>query len=383
MTDTCENVVFFIVDEKYLPMAYINAARIVQLAENDIAIEVFVESVTPPDFPPVDGVRVRLNRLSPHLPDNLPFSEHLPPVVWARLVAPVVLQRFGYKRALHLDADIGIAGDISSVFSLDTVDARLAAVPDTGMQVPYSTFDSKLTNRQYLEDIGIRNRRYFNAGVMLFDVDEWVEGELLSRLPDYLRTYGAASRLFDQDFLNFLLQDTWQTLSPRWNFQGMLLDLELEPVLHPLIVHYTGIVKPWFKKHFKGDPVHAAYFSKLLDRMNFCPPAIVAPAKGRYKITHEVRKYYRLWLLEKGILTPKMTRKVKKWRQDRKYMYDFVLKYLVNGEFCDISSEKAVPMIIQLNRLIEKNGSASFLPNIREYDYFANDKEHWPGLEIE
>ncbi len=382
MVEPCENVVFFVVDERYFPLAYVNGARIAQLAENDIAVEIFVESAGVPDFPPVDGVCVRHNRLSPHLPDNLPFNEHFPAVVWNRIAAPAVLQETGYKRALYLDADIGIAGDISSVFSLEIVDARLAAVPDAGMQVPYSIFDSKRTSRQYLEAIGIRNRRYFNSGVLLLDIDNWVKMDVFSRLPDYSAQCDGRSILLDQDFLNVVFQDIWQTLSPRWNFQGMLLDLELEPVLRPLIVHYTGLIKPWFKEHFKGDPVHAAYFSKLLDRMNFCPPATVAPAKGRYKITHEIRKYYRLWLLKKGIITKKIDIKLKKWRQDRKYMYDFILEHLVSNNFCDISSDEAAPVIKQLNQLIEKNDD-SFLPDIREYDYFAIGKEPWPGLEIE
>ncbi len=386
MVEPRENVVFFVVDERYFPLAYVNGARIAQLAENGIAVEVFVESAGVPDFPPVDGVRVRHNRLSPHLPDNLPFNERFPSVVWGRIAAPAVLQDAGYKRALYLDADIGIAGDILSVFSLDMAGLCLAAVPDTGMELPHSHIDPRRSTRSYLDGIGFRGSRYFNSGVLLLDIDSWVKMDVLSRLPDYSAQYGGRSVLLDQDFLNVVFQDIWQVLSPRWNFQGMHMDLELERVFRPLIVHYTTPVRPWLEDGFIGDPVHPRYFARLLDRMGFDRSECRQPGPGvgkRRSAPGAFKEQYRTWLFERGILTPKVRHLIKKWRAARKCTYDSVLKYLVDGMFCDISPGEAAPMIEQINRLIARNDSDSFLPTRMTNYYFIAGKEHWPGFEVD
>jgi lipopolysaccharide biosynthesis glycosyltransferase len=101
---------------------------------------------------------------------------------------------------------------------------------------------------------------YFNAGVMLIDVERWRETGVEKRSLDYLRRFGPKVWFWDQEALNAVLSGQWKSLDSSWNFPASMVDPFKEM---PRIAHFSGNIKPWVVPG-KGA-LHSAY-EKCLDR---------------------------------------------------------------------------------------------------------------------
>ncbi len=368
-----KNVAFFIVDEKFFPFAYANALRIIQLANHDISVEIFLEAPRIPRYPQIDGVNIRHNQLMSLLPENLPFNERLPPIVWARIMAPKVLQQYGYQRALYLDADIAIVSDISGIFLTVPSSTLFAATPDTFAELPAASPEKDLW--AHLAEIGLQRHRYFNAGIMLFDIDYWVKLGLDRRVSHHAQKFGATARMLDQDFLNLTFQDVWKKLSPRWNFQGMLFCMGLEQCLNPVIVHYTIPVKPWWKNYLKHDKIHGEYFERALDNIGLSKiNRRQFPLKPSDSMAKGARTYFRNSLFKHNIATPHVKKNLRKWNFLRHHMFRFVRDGINRNEFCDISSIESKEILKCLEKFEFVN------PKEFKGSHFCAVDESWPGI---
>jgi lipopolysaccharide biosynthesis glycosyltransferase len=107
---------------------------------------------------------------------------------------------------------------------------------------------------------------YFNAGVLVMDLDRWRAGDVGTRLTDFLERYGETTWFSDQEALNAVLWDDWQPLDRGWNYithvvESFLPAPELEPQ-DPGIVHFAGRSKPWV---FGTMPMYAEEWYQVLD----------------------------------------------------------------------------------------------------------------------
>lgn len=161
------------------------------------------------------------------------------------------------KRALYLDADIILRADVAELFSLDIGDNSVAAVRNAGGKGP------AIVPAEY---------GYFNAGVMLIDLEKWRERRLEEKLLAFARSNEARLVFYDQDALNAVIAGAWLPLDPRWNqqYEHFLVAPNVTgldaPTLrrvqkNPWAVHFSGASKPW---HFRDDhPFKAEYFFNL------------------------------------------------------------------------------------------------------------------------
>ena len=101
---------------------------------------------------------------------------------------------------------------------------------------------------------------YFNAGVMLIDVERWRKAGVEKRSLDYLCQFGPKVWFWDQEALNAVLAGHWKWLDPAWNFPASMARASKEM---PKIVHFSGNIKPWVVLG-KGA-LHDAY-GRYLDR---------------------------------------------------------------------------------------------------------------------
>ena len=164
-----------------------------------------------------------------------------------------------FARALYLDADMLVLGELAPLIDVDLRGRTAAAV------INYPPMD--------VVRIAIpRSRRgamdgdapYFNAGVLLVDTARWAQLSVGQRSRAFLQRF-PTTRLFDQDALNVALIDDWHALDKAWNtpagpihlapmFGGLatLVDgmgdtmREWEVAqAKPRILHFTGHPKPW------------------------------------------------------------------------------------------------------------------------------------------
>lgn len=153
-------------------------------------------------------------------------------------------------RVLYLDCDLIITDHLDELWSFDLQGAVVGVVEDMwalcgieGERLGYPTSYS-----------------YFNAGVLLIDMDKWREMDMTHLSLDYMSKYREVLRFNDQDILNGLLYNHRKWLPVRYNMQDGFyrrrrrflpehLIPEVDACLNrPAILHYTGAHKPW---HFK------------------------------------------------------------------------------------------------------------------------------------
>jgi lipopolysaccharide biosynthesis glycosyltransferase len=66
---------------------------------------------------------------------------------------------------------------------------------------------------------------------------------------------------FEQSALNALLKGNFARLSPRFNFMGDFMRLELENEMRPNVFHFVNRPKPW-QRGWIGDPRFARVFTE-------------------------------------------------------------------------------------------------------------------------
>lgn len=110
-------------------------------------------------------------------------------------------------RLLYLDCDTLICDDLCDLFATPMGDHPVAAVRDA------LTSDYKIQYGLRAEDI------YFNSGVLLFDVDNWLASDCAGELQKIFAVPEYRGANNDQDYLNRLLLGRLTLLSPRYNFQ--------------------------------------------------------------------------------------------------------------------------------------------------------------------
>lgn len=126
---------------------------------------------------------------------------------------------------------------------------------------PYLSAARALTNFQAL---GIPPRtKYFNAGLLVFNLAKWRESDAARRVIAYLRDHPTQVRWWDQDGLNAILHDQWGELELPWNQiphifrypswrESPFSEAEYQAITaHPRAIHYSARSKPWH-----GDNTH-------------------------------------------------------------------------------------------------------------------------------
>lgn len=164
---------------------------------------------------------------------------------YARLQIGEIFQE--QEQVLYLDADTLVLTDLCELDALTLQPGKIIAA----CIEPYTpTFDSPngVIDHQKLGIKGIMP--YFNAGVMLIDVQRWNKAGVMDQAVDYLRRLDLRITLFDQEALNVALVNRWQTLIPEWNVSRYWMRVERRAnrprILEDArIVHFLSTEKPW------------------------------------------------------------------------------------------------------------------------------------------
>ena len=166
-------------------------------------------------------------------------------VVYLRLALPAAFAG-EYRRLLYLDGDIFVqGGDFAALLGVDLGARVLGAVRDN-MQ-----WRTPGRRPEQFRRLRLPASPYFNAGVLLIDVERFNAAELMQRCVDFGRTHRAQMIRHDQNLLNGTLQGDWAELSPVWNWQYTWASRLFETMADPHIVHFIGPKKPW--KHTGGE----------------------------------------------------------------------------------------------------------------------------------
>lgn len=152
------------------------------------------------------------------------------------------------KKVLYLDCDTVILDDVSKMFECDLEGNLIGAVID------YDTERYPKSRIKYMiEDLKLKNyKNYFNAGVILFDIEKIEKNEYLNQFMELMKR---KFKFLDQDILNIMFEDKTKLLDLEWNYQYHFIFPKFKKLYNlntkePKIIHYTTSTKPWNTPEF-------------------------------------------------------------------------------------------------------------------------------------
>lgn len=146
-------------------------------------------------------------------------------------------------KALWLDSDTLVLDDICKLFDTPMKGESLLAVQDPLIRKVSSPFGV-----QNWREFGLSPADpYFNAGVLLVDVDNWRADDIAGRALTHVLENGKRVLFFDQEALNVALTGKWDKLDDRWNYSANAQHAKNQSPEHDTlsIVHFSGGLKPW------------------------------------------------------------------------------------------------------------------------------------------
>jgi lipopolysaccharide biosynthesis glycosyltransferase len=158
-------------------------------------------------------------------------------MTFARLLLHRVLPS-DVSRVIYLDCDLLIRGDLLPLWKMDLKGCTVGAVRDA-MDEPVKRGLRQVPGMPCVS-------RYFNAGVLLIDLDRWRRHDVSTQVLTY-QNRNPRSPYMDQDGLNVVLDGQWFELDSRWNFQNHYTTAiaAMPASEQPTIVHFVTSLKPW------------------------------------------------------------------------------------------------------------------------------------------
>jgi lipopolysaccharide biosynthesis glycosyltransferase len=177
--------------------------------------------------------------------EKLPLRDYYSKTTYYRLFIAEMFP--DYSKAVYIDSDTVIRGDISKVYLTDIKDAYLGACHEQVMvQIDeYGTYVEKV--------VGVSRYNFFNAGLMLINCEQFRLHFVLDKFIDYLHYYNFVVTQ-DEDYLNLICKDHVYWLDQRWNTE--VFGTLPHPVEQAEMLHYIMTNKPW---HYE-DCLYGEYF---------------------------------------------------------------------------------------------------------------------------
>lgn len=207
-------------------------------------------------------------------------SGHVNEISYYRLIMAELLPP-NINKALYIDCDTVVLRSLTALYDMDVSMVVLGAVRD---------YVENSLVFQLLDSYDVYKDYYFNAGVLLMNVDAMRRMDLFAKAQKFINKFPII-HLWDQDVLNALIpQDEILFLDFSCNFQcyGIAnmwedrskLSRELVIAWQPRIMHFLTSAKPWNNEylHIMGDSMVRKYYYYL----GFTPWREFVPDNGFY-----------------------------------------------------------------------------------------------------
>ncbi|WP_109059121.1 glycosyltransferase family 8 protein [Aggregatibacter aphrophilus] len=181
---------------------------------------------------------------------NFPITiNYISPATYARLNIAEYIPNI--DKLLYIDVDTLTNGSLKELWNTDISQHALAACKDFFIEIDQPKYKSK---------IGLENHCYFNAGVILINMNRWRKLNVLNVSLEWLSKYKNIIEYQDQDILNGIFKDDVKFINTRFNFTpsecGYIKHRKDREIQLPIIIyHYPGPNKFWSKKciHLKTN----------------------------------------------------------------------------------------------------------------------------------
>lgn len=187
---------------------------------------------------------------------GLPLWGRMPIATYDKLAVGAWMPA-GVRQVLWLDADLLVIGNLAEITPGADSAAVVHAVADPRVPLVSSRFGIAAYAALGFD----ATAKYFNAGVMVIDLERWRAEEVESRAFAYLHRYRDDVYFWDQEALNVALRGRWEELAPDWNRQTTTGPASTGATTPARILHFSGYLKPW--RYRSSSHHHDLYFSYL------------------------------------------------------------------------------------------------------------------------
>ncbi len=266
--------VFYACDDNFVKYTIVSVRSLIDNAsdKNQYVVHILHTNVSPgmqkiAKAMSTPNVDIRFENVTEYLEtihDKLPIRDYYTKTTYYRLF---IAEKFPqYKKAIYIDSDTVVLGDISGLYSYELGDNYVGAAHEQAMvqENAYGTYVEKV--------LGIDRNRFFNAGVLLINCEEFRRQKILEQFGELLHMYDFVVTQ-DEDYLNLLCKDKVLWLPQQWNME--LFGEIKEPEGSFKIIHYIMVSKPWhyedcrcakqFWRYAKKTPVYEEIRQVLAD----------------------------------------------------------------------------------------------------------------------
>jgi lipopolysaccharide biosynthesis glycosyltransferase len=186
------------------------------------------------------------------MPDAGEGVSHIKISTYFRLFLPLLLPST-VEKLIYLDCDIVVRHSLKPLFDEDITDYYLGAV--------YHTNDAPINNGSFVRLNIPQSQGYFNAGVLLINLEKWRQDGIYEKCMAFLHTDADKIVNHDQDVLNVVCGGNTKLLPCTWNCTNGFLYKSFmskddriariykehidETISDPAVVHFAYRPKPW------------------------------------------------------------------------------------------------------------------------------------------
>lgn len=171
------------------------------------------------------------------------------------------------KRVIYFDCDTLVTGDITALGQIDMQGKPIGLAHDC-------------CQNRYKKFLSINEKEgYYNAGVMVIDIDQWKEKKCMEKIIGHITNVRNEYPLVDQDFINVVLHEDIYRLDMKYNYLSQYF-------LYP----YSGLKKVYdlddsyfYTKNEYVNPKKAVI-------LHFCGQTFIRPWYSNSK--HPAKKVY-------------------------------------------------------------------------------------------
>ena len=261
--------IFFAADKNYIPFLSVSLDSLKENASKSYRYEIYIlnTDIDEKEAEPVKkfedekfGVHfIDVSERLEEVKNSLQLRDYYTGATYYRIFIANMFPE--YEKALYIDSDTIVLGDISELFNTELKSNLIGAIPDEAVAVvPEFRLYTK-------ETLGVEAEKYFNAGVILMNLKEFRKSNFYGKFCGLLKTYKFCVAQ-DQDYLNVLCKDKIVFVGNEWNKMPIGGASET-----PKLIHYNLTMKPWhyedilFKEHFWHYAKRSEYYERILGEL--------------------------------------------------------------------------------------------------------------------
>lgn len=268
--------VFFASDDNYAPFLSVAIVSLLENCNKDYFYKIHVihDNMSKKNMEKIKSLETSYSEIIfDSISNNLDFigdnlDNRLRPdlftlTIYFRLFIPDMFKE--YNKAIYIDSDIVVTGDISKLYNTDLENNYIGASRDKSI-IGIKEFEDYFTY-----GVGINYKDYINSGVLLLNMEELRNKGLSQKFLYLFNKYHFENVDPDQAYLNFMCNGKIKYIDNSWNAMpnttGDFID-------NPNIIHYNLFFKPWhydnitYEEYFWKYAKKSGFYDKIIDIKN-------------------------------------------------------------------------------------------------------------------